>query len=283
MMLISLVLNSAHRRRVALGGFLLVLFCLLPATFLLHSHQVITIPQYRFWSSSSHRDNDCLDIHLNSTDLLTRAQIYVISLPRRTDRRRDMEILREYLGLNWTYTDGIEADDDRVTRTLYQVWKYRANLTLNDVREDKKSKISVPFEWPRDLYERAASASDLDSMGSELWNSNSFLHHTPSNATLTCAQGDFDLVTLKKELPRHLILTPARIACWMAHIQVIRHIANGEDEIGVILEDDVNTEKNVKDRLTGVTEYLPIDWDVLFLGDYALSVYGRMFMCSTCF
>jgi len=49
------------------------------------------------------------------------ANIYVISLPMRTDRRAQMESLRVALGLRWTYVDATDAEDEVVPRILNRV------------------------------------------------------------------------------------------------------------------------------------------------------------------
>src|SRR5713101_7655894 len=49
------------------------------------------------------------------------SKIYVISLPRRTDRRLQMDRLRDVLHLDWTYRDACEANASVVTTILRQV------------------------------------------------------------------------------------------------------------------------------------------------------------------
>ena len=52
----------------------------------------------------------------NSLDVVSKGS-YVISLPRRTDRRLQMDRLRDALHLNWTYRDACEAN--RIRRDDY--------------------------------------------------------------------------------------------------------------------------------------------------------------------
>ncbi|KAJ7641464.1 hypothetical protein FB45DRAFT_1022212 [Roridomyces roridus] len=70
--------------------------------------------------------SSCLDGWLTSRPRLPSilpvpSKTYVISLPRRTDRREKMERLREHLGVEWSYFDAGEAGTPLVTKIVDQV------------------------------------------------------------------------------------------------------------------------------------------------------------------
>ena len=83
---------------------------------------------------------------------------------------------------------------------------------------------------------------------------------------LACASGNDVSAALLPNLPLHRRLTPAKVACWYSHLQTIREIANGKDEAVLILEDDVDIERDVKWRLRALLGALPNDWDIVYLG-----------------
>jgi GR25 family glycosyltransferase involved in LPS biosynthesis len=83
---------------------------------------------------------------------------------------------------------------------------------------------------------------------------------------LACASGNNVSAASLPNLPPYRRLTPAKVACWYSHLQTIREIANGKDEAVLILEDDVDIERDVKRRLRALLDALPDDWDIVYLG-----------------
>ncbi|KAE9389983.1 hypothetical protein BT96DRAFT_926178 [Gymnopus androsaceus JB14] len=77
-----------------------------------------------------------------------------------------------------------------------------------------------------------------------------------------------------------LFLTPARVACWYSHLMVLRRIVErnnayyelspgrntSNEHISVIFEDDIDMEKDIRQRLARIWHVLPSDWDIVFLG-----------------
>lgn len=233
----------------------------------------------------------------NSLDVVSR--IYVISLPRRTDRRRQMDRLREALHLNWTYRDACEANASVITTILRQVRVLRSQLMPQPrpggdapMRHDM---IVSAFDWPHDLEDAICSQEILQPSGAELWTrpsshslsdldvlaemadpyafnsarspSKSVQVSAASDPTpLACASGNDVSAASLPNLPLYRRLTPAKVACWYSHLQTIREIANGKDEAVLILEDDVDIERDVKKRLRALLDALPNDWDIVYLG-----------------
>lgn len=233
----------------------------------------------------------------NSIDFVSR--IYVISLPRRTDRRRQMDRLRDALHLNWTYRDAYEANASVVTTILRQVRVFRSQLIPQPkpggdapMRHDM---IVPAFDWPHNLEDAICSQETLQPSGADLWTrpsshsvsdldvlaemadpyafnstrsrSESVQVSAVSDPTpLACASGNDVSAASLPNLPPYRRLTPAKVACWYSHLQTIREIADGKDEAVLILEDDVDIERDVKWRLRALLDALPNEWDMVYLG-----------------
>jgi hypothetical protein len=84
--------------------------------------------------------------------------------------------------------------------------------------------------------------------------------------SLACASGNNVLAAFSPNLPLYSHLTAAKVACWYSHFQTIHEIANGKDDAVLVLEDDVDIERDVKRRLEPLLDTLPSDWDIVYLG-----------------
>jgi hypothetical protein len=243
------------------------------------------------------------------------SEIYVISLPSRNDRRASMELIRQVVPqLSWSYFDATPADDPRIVQIMAHI-RY--------TREQYSSSTSPPtetFSWPIDLPSLASKLA-----GADLWASpteDTADHDSPHGfsmslslsasdapglgpplAPLTCASRDRVQGPLySPALPPYMLLTPSKIACWHAHVRLLRRIAAGgsdgdnssgdateagagraiaeakqrarDREVVLILEDDVDVERDLAERLQGIWATLPATWDMLFLGTCALLCFG---------
>lgn len=174
-----------------------------------------------------------------------------------------MEQLRYTFGLDFTYVDGTEADRDTVERIMKHVAAFR---TLEGSHETNLS-FPTAFEWPRDVDALVGSESPLDRQGSDLWLSDDTkFPDSPSHEPLTCASDDSTLGPYSSQTPPYRLLTRERLACWHSHWRVIRLIADGQDDVSLVLEDDVDMELDIRQRLLGVWGSLPSAWDIVFLG-----------------
>ena len=61
-------------------------------------------------------------------------------------------------------------------------------------------------------------------------------------------------------------LSRGMIACWHSHMRVLRLIAEGPDDVGIVFEDDIDMESDLYSRLTHMWSSLPPDWDIVVLG-----------------
>lgn len=248
------------------------------------------------------------------------SNIYVVSLPHRTDRRAAMERLKQALELDWTYVDAVPSGDPSIVDVLERV--RRTRFPPGELQDD----LPQQFAWP-DILEIDAlvhSSMPLDLAGSDIWakspdDTNFFSDSSvwppnkrgleqslddldgileahlpetafgPDIAPLTCAtRNNITGPEFTPSLPPYMILTPAKVACWMSHLEVIRRIANSvapdtlasapsgnavvtsynplSRGVGIVLEDDIDMERDIQARLQDVWTALPSEWDVVFLG-----------------
>ncbi|KAI0321465.1 glycosyltransferase family 25-domain-containing protein [Amylostereum chailletii] len=211
----------------------------------------------------------------------TVSRVYVISLPRRTDRRAEMDKLQKALALNWTYVDAVDATDPEAveTHTSYQTV---------DGHRSVVNRYVPTFLWPQDIDELAHGSQPLPLSGADLWIQASVpARHTPAETTvagsmqtgsldetgqsppppLACTRRNNLFASFSDRLPPYKRLTPGKVACWHSHLQVIQDVANGEDNRpALVLEDDIDMEKDVGARLAALWGGLPAEWDIVYLG-----------------
>ncbi|KIY62758.1 hypothetical protein CYLTODRAFT_426678 [Cylindrobasidium torrendii FP15055 ss-10] len=203
------------------------------------------------------------------TPLVPSSHTYVLSLARRTDRRASMERLRKTLGLDWEYVNATEIESERVNGA------YRRVQALRDVATARKlspAGMTPPFSWPSDIDRRAMTKEDLHLRETAFWRMPAAYRET--EGPLRAAERDFHLKAYETGVAEAKLLTTARVACWDTHLGVIKKIAHSELDVGIVLEDDVDMERDIKERLAGVWEALPSSWDMVFFGalSYAFAV-----------
>jgi GR25 family glycosyltransferase involved in LPS biosynthesis len=64
----------------------------------------------------------------------------------------------------------------------------------------------------------------------------------------------------------HSSLKPVEIACWHSHFEVFREIADGDDDVAIIFEDDIDMEWDLERRLRYIWPFLPDGWDQVMIG-----------------
>ncbi|KAF9473873.1 hypothetical protein BDN70DRAFT_843041, partial [Pholiota conissans] len=249
-----------------LRAFLAVLAVLMPISVYLMNVSLGPAHQLRLLAKTGAKIPTAVDLLWETSD------IYVISLPSRQDRRRDMERLRVALGLEWSFVDAYSAESRLVLGIMDWVMAIRARLPSGRIiaETDTSPVNSMSFSWPDNLEELARSTQEI-----ELWSSIDSPWDLPTDfgppsayRPIACATGDYTIPGAP--LPEYLILTPARVACWRSHLSVIHRFANNNlpDAHGValIFEDDVDMEKDIRQQTQALWPSLPGDWDVVFLG-----------------
>lgn len=200
-------------------------------------------------------------------------ETYVINLPHRDDRRKDMEKLRMALGLQWAYTDGVYLNSSLVKTTLD--WVHAIRTEAPHILDEGRSSSAggIAFSWPENIEYLARSTVALESWsnGYGVWPLPSAIPKgLPSSQPMASATKNFDIPQNISALPEYLLLTEARIACWLGHLNAIHKIANSlrpdGPKFSIILEDDVDMERDTDQQMKRLWSYLPSDWDIAFLG-----------------
>lgn len=229
--------------------------------------------------------------HQQMSHALAFSKIHVISLPRRADRRAQMDLLKDALRVDWTYMDAVEANSSAVTTILRQVYILRSQLLGYGNKHVQDHAIFPLFDWPRDIEDVIHSQGPLRPFGADFWTlppsrgSIDLATHAPTvdphvsahipsaqpvaavdPPPLACASGNNASATFSPNLPLYRRLTAAKVACWHSHFQTIRDVANGEHEAVLVLEDDVDIEYDMDRRLQALWGALPRDWDIVYLG-----------------
>lgn len=234
------------------------------------------------------------------------SQVLVVSRPSRVDRRATMERLRLALDIRWSYVDAISHDEPVVDSIIDCVKSVRSGTDSRifewpsdfpsgtgdlDSSEPLPSSKSSCFpsvlhaastKFPS-AYFSSGDAPVSDTLATSVQRSRDIALSSRSAAPLTSAREDHvHGVKFTSHLPSFMLLTPARIACWYSHLTAIQQIADyghlGQhsegnqsslrkpDDAFLILEDDVDMEQDISERLRAVWSVLPAGWDIVFLG-----------------
>ncbi|KAF8439297.1 hypothetical protein L210DRAFT_924227 [Boletus edulis BED1] len=202
--------------------------------------------------------------------------IYVISLAERQDRREQMELLRTTQNLTWTVVDAVPGNATLVNRIFDWV-------TLYHTESSSKVLGTSSFRWPEEINALSVSTHEpWRQSGSDTWaeTSPSSKPKFPGKfgsstyANLACATEDDSILALANDTPKWMVLSPAKVACWHSHVSAIRRFVERQDahdrhlgdDVAVILEDDIDMEKDISVRLSQIWTFLPAGWDIVFQG-----------------
>lgn len=210
------------------------------------------------------------------------SRTYVVSLPNRTDRRTSMERLKNSLSLDFSFFDAVPSDSPIIS-AMYTKLNFE-RLQLNNPVIGDRGPLSAftdgqgQFSWPPNIL-KEDSWSSTSSDEPLLFDN---VTHDISNPSvpITCATENFTAgVPSSNSTPGYLVLSPAKVACWYSHLQVIQIAAeitpleNADsgscNNVTLILEDDVDMERDIRSRLRAVWNLLPSDWDIVYLGRYS--------------
>jgi hypothetical protein len=267
---------------------------LLPRSFLPTS----IIPEYETLPFAEHQEN--LPVHPAAP------QVYMISLLRRTDRREKMRKLRAVTGLSWTFVDATDSTAEIVGRIMERARWTRASAYLHamdanfrgwwsddqgeldaypkgseswellpsdPVSADYMRPLPIPPLRDQRLALEVATGHTIPRVGAiQAVDVTRVLFPSAdlsSPRTATRAVTNAHLV----ELPYWRVLTRGTLACWHSHIKLIRTVASETAQVGtngtagvIVLEDDVDMELDIQQRISRLWGELPLDWDILFLG-----------------
>lgn len=239
----------------------------------------VLAPQVNFAKGSSLKS----DQEEHTRTLGIASQIFVVSLPSRNDRREQTRLLFSALGLRWSYVDAV---------SLLSV---EVDIIMHTLRRRRGFVKKPTFRWPKDINAIASTTGPIARTGSELWvgsdnesstrlqnaslSRNSSDSSLASEMPLTCATEDETIPDHTPNLPPNKILTNAKVAVWKSHFSVIRKVAEDTstdiniygEHVSLILEDDVDMEWDIRERILSVWSLLPDGWDVVFLGEHTRS------------
>ncbi|KAF8433793.1 hypothetical protein L210DRAFT_3556189 [Boletus edulis BED1] len=178
--------------------------------------------------------------------------------------------------LTWTVVDAVPSNATLVNRIFDWV-------TLYHTESSSKVLGTSSFRWPEEINALSVSTHEpWKQSGSDTWaeTSPSSKPKFPGKfgsstyANLACATEDDSILALANDTPNWMVLSPAKVACWHSHVSAIRrfverqdaHDRHRGDDVAVILEDDIDMEKDISIRLSQIWTFLPVGWDIVFLG-----------------
>jgi len=223
--------------------------------------------QDNFASSPYHERLDHIrpiDNAPHSKTLGVPGRIYVVSLAKRMDRRTMMQKIADALDVELTWHDATDMHGQDVKDIMERLRWWRNENRANDSLP-KEDPSPFKFAWAEDID---STSSVVGLSGADYWLSsvpNSPLSPIPAppspdkRPTLLSAKLDNGDKFGEK-------LYPAQVSCWHSHYSLLRRIAEGDDEVALILEDDVDIEWNIERRLLQMWPALPSDWDMVMLG-----------------
>ncbi|CAE6521977.1 unnamed protein product [Rhizoctonia solani] len=186
--------------------------------------------------------------------------IYVIGLARRKDRREHMETLIKAMDIQVVWHNALDMHSKIVSEILERVRWVRAQSRIGHESEVPDPQ-GLRFQWLPDV----GSVGPVPLRdGSDLWFDPGMtplpVSPLPDTRPPVLRTAGEDML-----LPNEPI-TRAQVSCWYSHYQVLLKIANGEDQVAIVLEDDIDMEWDLEKRLRGMWPHLPKDWDIVMLG-----------------
>lgn len=226
----------------------------------------------RLGNLCGYKDQDTHKYVMNSTSendygrtLGIASSIYVVSLPRRSDRRARMDKLKTFISVDWAYFDALDKRDDLIDNVM------------RFVKGNRGTNQNSTFAWPEQVDERAVAALFSDINATSVTPE---VYEDPKPDNLFCAIGDNTIPSYKDvaSAPFHMILSRGMIACWYSHLRLLWHIFletqhissgkpwDGKEGVAIVFEDDVDVEEDLKQRLNDMWSDLPRFWDIVMLG-----------------
>ncbi|KAH9891173.1 hypothetical protein C8Q73DRAFT_651289 [Cubamyces lactineus] len=205
--------------------------------------------------------------------------VFVVSRPSRLDRRATMERLRLALGVSWTYLDAVSYDAQVVSAIIDCVTLLRSTTRAETFEwpSTLNGDISVGLTESRRVFPdfpcHPASPGILVETGGQLPRTDPL--NSSSAGHLTCAtENHISGVPLRLDLPTYMVMNAGKVACWYSHLTAMAQVAffenitSGSDPLRafLILEDDIDMDRRLAEKLLTVWPALPTDWEVVFLG-----------------
>lgn len=195
-------------------------------------------------------------------------RIYVVSLPFRSDRREIMTGLERAMDLEFTWHDATDLHTKDIQDILERIRWWRNENRVND-SVPKADPSPFKFKWADDINELGPN---LGLSGADLWpESAGKLPPLPPPPSPDTRPPTLDTYGEAGNYFGDAPLRPAQISCWHSHYRALRRIAEGDDEVAIVFEDDIDMEWDLELRLRRMWPALPNDWDIVMLGELLLS------------
>lgn len=210
----------------------------------------------------------------HSKTLAVASRIYVINLPRRHDRYLDMTKLERALDLEFTWQNATDSHSEIVQKILERIrwWRNENRINQSDPKADPSP---FKFKWAKDINE---DTSPLDTSGSDLWTAPIERSHLPPLPPPPFPDTRPPIVAVFGENGDYFSedhISLPQIACWHSHYRVLRNIADGDDEVAIVFEDDIDLEWDTEKQLRAMWNVLPPQWDIVMIGELFTCVQDR--------
>jgi len=207
-----------------------------------------------------------LDRFPHSKTLGVASRLYVIGLPHREDRHIELEKLQNAMDITFTWHNATYRDAPVITEILERI-----RIAREESRKGHPKDPQNPESFPSAFADDVTCNDFLqpgDIPGSELWilPPSSPLALPPLPAPPVPDHRPHDSVVWGDSPNPEWPLKPVEIACWHSHFEVLRKIADGDDDVAIILEDDIDMEWDLERRLRYLWQFLPDDRDIVMLG-----------------
>lgn len=206
-------------------------------------------------------------------------RIFVVSLPKRSDRRASLLALWRAHRLDTIhYINAKSAEAPEIDHIIAHVRRERKRDHTGDPDHAMRPPRRPSFRDSLDKNPKEAWGSDLWTLGPPLPDDDDDLLDPDALFPLSAAQGNpfkshkaHDTTQTTSSIRRSNLLTRAMVACWYSHLEAIRQIATlGTDastkSTYIVLEDDIDVEWNIQAFLMPLWKALPNDWDIVMLG-----------------
>lgn len=210
-----------------------------------------------------------LDTAPHSKTLGIADRIYVVSLPSRTDRREIMSDLERAMELEFTWHDATDFRTKDIQDILERLRWWRNEHRVND-SVPRADPSPYTFKWADDVND---VGPNLGISGADLWPGSvgkTLLPPLPPPPSPDNRPPTLEIFGEAGTQFGQGSIRPAQVSCWYSHYGVLRRIAEGDDEVAIVFEDDIDMEWDLELRLRRIWTGLPTDWDLLMIGKYIL-------------
>ena len=228
-----------------ISGLFLVTFSSLAYFFVLHRSASLDwlTSSYGYALPSSLTSHSSTNYTMRVTPIHAVGQILVVSLPRRLDRRKGMEVMRKALQLDWSYIDAFDSNETVVDNVLHHVH------ALRDFVARSRGRKNATFYPDPDLWLHTNRAQSL----------------TSPPKPMACAKDEDTIPDFSPSLHKYEILSRGMIACWLSHLMALR-IAALESAPTMILEDDLDFDWDFVNIINSNWHVIPPSWEIVYLG-----------------